>query len=83
MVQELEERIHELEGSINSIYFGGGTPSLLTHEELNCFFEAIKHYDAVEEITLEVNPEDLTESKLASLGKIRGKPLEYWDTKPK
>ncbi|NBO62196.1 MAG: radical SAM protein, partial [Flavobacteriia bacterium] len=70
MVQELEERIHELEGPLNSIYFGGGTPSLLTHEELNCFFEAIKYYDAVEEITLEVNPEDLTESNLRAWEKL-------------
>src|SRR6476620_8945433 len=55
---------------ISTIYFGGGTPSSLSHPELNEIFEALhKHFkirkDA--EITLEANPDDLTEKKIDEL----------------
>jgi oxygen-independent coproporphyrinogen-3 oxidase len=52
---------------INSIYFGGGTPSLLTESELGLIFESIsKHFlvDDFAEITLEANPDDITISRL-------------------
>lgn len=48
---------------INSIYFGGGTPSLLVESELALIFEAISQHFIVEEnaeITLEANPDDIT-----------------------
>lgn len=48
---------------IHTIYFGGGTPSLLTLEELKDVMNAItNHFQLVErpEITLEANPEQLT-----------------------
>lgn len=55
---------------INSIYFGGGTPSLMASEEWEQVFETIaKHYDISRnaEITLEANPDDLSKSKLKQL----------------
>lgn len=55
---------------IETIYFGGGTPSLLTAKELEILFSAIyKYYPVVEnpEITLEANPDDLTPEKLAEI----------------
>lgn len=55
---------------IETIYFGGGTPSLLTVKELDILFTAIhKNYQVLEnpEITLEANPDDLTPEKLAEL----------------
>jgi oxygen-independent coproporphyrinogen-3 oxidase len=55
---------------IKTIYFGGGTPSLLTDNELETIFNAInKNYslDTDAEITLEANPDDLSKDKLASL----------------
>lgn len=55
---------------LETIYFGGGTPSLLTAEELNRIFEAIGanfHVSPQAEITLEANPDDLTPAKLAVL----------------
>ncbi len=53
--------------SIDTIYFGGGTPSLLEKHDLDRIFEALfKHYtinnDA--EITLEANPDDISKERL-------------------
>ena len=55
---------------ISTVYFGGGTPSLLTIEEMLGLFEELSthfsiHPDA--EITLEANPDDLTPGKLNEL----------------
>lgn len=55
---------------INSIYFGGGTPSILSREELSRIFDTIySNYNISEsaEITLEANPEDLNYEKLRAL----------------
>jgi oxygen-independent coproporphyrinogen-3 oxidase len=55
---------------INSIYFGGGTPSILSREELSRIFDTIySNYNISEsaEITLEANPEDLNSEKLRAL----------------
>ncbi len=68
---EIEARRGYLKGeSLSSIYFGGGTPSLLTSQELSQLLHTIgKAYavDADAEITLEANPDDLTEDKLRAL----------------
>lgn len=48
---------------LSSIYFGGGTPSLLSKEELSNILDRLSQYytwDDQTEITLEANPEDLT-----------------------
>ena len=58
------------EDLIHTIYFGGGTPSLLTEQELACIFDAIhRHFTVLPtaEITLEANPDDLTTEKLSLL----------------
>ena len=58
--------------SIETIYFGGGTPSLLSAKELDQIFECIHHNYTVtanEEITLEANPDDLTLEKLQQLSR--------------
>ena len=55
---------------VETIYFGGGTPSLLSQDELMRIFELIfENYDVSTsaEITLESNPEDLTKEKIKSL----------------
>ena len=62
------------EKNIETIYFGGGTPSLLSAEQLSYILWAIrKQYSVAEkaEITLEANPDDLNETyfkQLLSLG---------------
>ena len=55
---------------IETIYFGGGTPSLLSSDEINHLFDTIqKNYqiDHIKEFTLEANPDDLTNNYLKSL----------------
>ena len=56
-----------LEGEpVKTIYFGGGTPSLLNENELNKLFESIYKHFKIEpdaEITLEANPDDLNKEK--------------------
>lgn len=56
--------------TLGSLYFGGGTPSLLEPEELNLLFEQIHRLHRINsdaEITLEANPDDLTPEKLRFL----------------
>jgi oxygen-independent coproporphyrinogen-3 oxidase len=52
---------------IQTIYFGGGTPSVLTENELNLILSSLKNnyiIDPHAEITLEANPDDITTQKL-------------------
>lgn len=71
MLKELEWRQDYLaDKAIDSIYFGGGTPSLLEASELGAFFEQATRYFRLlpsAEITLEANPDDLSKDKLAML----------------
>lgn len=58
---------------IETIYFGGGTPSLLSEQELNLILNTLhKHYTVADEpeVTLEANPDDLSESKLRLLKQL-------------
>jgi oxygen-independent coproporphyrinogen-3 oxidase len=62
----IRENLNDLP-KIETIYFGGGTPSLLEDDELTQFLEQIhQRYDVDPdaEITLEVNPDDLSEHRL-------------------
>ena len=68
---ELVLRKNELPNEpIKTIYFGGGTPSLLKLEELTAIFKTIyANFTIAEnpEITLEANPDDLSEEKIYEL----------------
>jgi oxygen-independent coproporphyrinogen-3 oxidase len=69
---EIAFRKNESVESIETIYFGGGTPSLLTKEEIEQILIVIyKNFKVIEnpEITLEANPDDLTASKIEELAK--------------
>ncbi len=60
--------------AVQTIYFGGGTPSVLEVQEIEKIIQTIfDHYTVVAqpEITLEANPDDLTEEKLISFSKTR------------
>ncbi|MFI5204217.1 MAG: radical SAM family heme chaperone HemW [Flavobacteriales bacterium] len=74
LVKEMEIRKNELAGSlIQSIYLGGGTPSLLSAENLQQLFNAINtHYDisSLLEVTIETNPDDITPSLLDAWKKM-------------
>ena len=75
MLSELELRKAELSESeqINSIYFGGGTPSLLSAIEIKMLIDTVKTNFALAsevEITLEMNPDDDRPNYLKELKKI-------------
>ncbi|MBI4931665.1 MAG: radical SAM family heme chaperone HemW [Bacteroidetes bacterium] len=56
--------------NISSVYFGGGTPSVLSHEEILDIFSELADYFSIDlnaEITLEANPDDLSKEKLKEL----------------
>lgn len=71
LLNEIKNRKAYLEeGEIDTIYLGGGTPSLLTIKELDSIFNQINKYFSIidsPEITLEGNPDDLTIEKLKQL----------------
>lgn len=71
MHRELDEQHGFLtDRTIRTIYFGGGTPSLLHPSELERFIEHARQLfdcSAVEEITVEVNPDDITDGYAAAL----------------
>jgi oxygen-independent coproporphyrinogen-3 oxidase len=71
MIRELKLQKGYLDGEpVSTIYLGGGTPSLLTAEEVAKFHSVIHELFEVTpdaEITLEANPDDLTSAKLKCL----------------
>ena len=65
--QEIIERKREYPSPLKSIYFGGGTPSLLTSKELSFLIKTIQEnyiIDSSVEVTLEANPEDVSPENL-------------------
>ncbi|SMC60105.1 radical SAM family heme chaperone HemW [Moheibacter sediminis] len=67
IINELVLRKNEISEPVETIYFGGGTPSLLNQFELDLIFNSIyKNYNVKShsEITIETNPDDLTEPKI-------------------
>ena len=71
LAKEIEMRKNEFQDSIvETIYFGGGTPSILQIADLKFLIDAVyKNYKVVEnpEITVEANPDDLTENRIIEL----------------
>jgi oxygen-independent coproporphyrinogen-3 oxidase len=73
LAKELELRKTEFQNqTIETIYFGGGTPSLLTKDELQMLIDSVyNNYEVAEnpEITLEANPDDLSSNRILELSK--------------
>ena len=65
---EIISRVNYLEGKkVETIYFGGGTPSLLMNAELKSLMDSIYSNFIVSkgvEVTLEANPDDITNENL-------------------
>jgi oxygen-independent coproporphyrinogen-3 oxidase len=62
------------DNKIETIYFGGGTPSVLRSEEINFLIAAVySNYSVIEnpEITLEANPDDLSSERIIELSKSK------------
>ncbi len=69
LLHEIELQQGYLNEPIQTIYFGGGTPSLLNESQLKSIVDAIKtHFEVADtiECTLEANPDDMSPSKLAA-----------------
>ncbi|TJZ60438.1 radical SAM family heme chaperone HemW [Sphingobacterium olei] len=71
MHKELQIRASYLEDkTVQSIYFGGGTPSILEADEVSRLIDQVGRYfdiDSEAEITLEANPDDLDSAKVQAL----------------
>jgi oxygen-independent coproporphyrinogen-3 oxidase len=74
MIKEIELRQNYLKSNVlYSIYFGGGTPSLLENTDFIKIFQKIKEQFKISEnceITVECNPDDLSTEKLTFLKRI-------------
>ena len=60
--------------NVETIYFGGGTPSVLTSAEIDFLIAAVyENYTVIEnpEITLEANPDDLSSERILELAKSK------------
>ncbi len=75
LIKELQLRKRELKNQqIETIYFGGGTPSLLSTDELNAIIETVhNNYNVIDkpEVTLEANPDDLSKQRIVELSKTK------------
>ncbi len=76
LCNEIKLRKTEIEDQeiIETIYFGGGTPSILEAPEVKFIIDTIYENYLVSdqaEITVEANPDDLTEAKITSLAKTQ------------
>lgn len=61
VIKEYQMRKSELVGEpVSTIYIGGGTPSVLPVDDLARILDAIGYMTSLEEITVEVNPDDIT-----------------------
>lgn len=73
LLREIDLRAVELEGQfVETIYFGGGTPSLLTRDELMRIFDRLQERFRIQnlrECTLEANPDDLSRDYLRDLSR--------------
>jgi oxygen-independent coproporphyrinogen-3 oxidase len=70
IINEAKQRKDYLPENVKTIYFGGGTPSLLSKAQLDQILQALRDLfdlDDQVEITFECNPDDLTKEKLVSL----------------
>jgi len=76
LLKEIEQRKNYLKGEyIETLYLGGGTPSLFSIDELKQVFDKIYetfYCSELKEITLEANPDDLS---LPYLKELKGLPV--------
>jgi oxygen-independent coproporphyrinogen-3 oxidase len=75
IISEIELKAEAIHDPISTIYLGGGTPSLLSADELNAIFKSLDDNFNIEqnaEITLEINPDDVDENYIRM---IRNSPV--------
>ena len=73
LISEIEAMASYLTDTVKTVYFGGGTPSVLATEQLKTILEAIHRTHPIAndaEITIEVNPEDMSQEYLAGIKEL-------------
>lgn len=74
LAKEIAMRKNEVDDEVETIYFGGGTPSVLQTSELRFLIDEVyRNYKVIEnpEITLEANPDDLSVEKIKELSETK------------
>lgn len=66
--REWQLRSHEMSTPVTTVYFGGGTPSQLTPQQLRQLLTALP--PSAPEVTIEANPDDITSSFAAILSQL-------------
>jgi oxygen-independent coproporphyrinogen-3 oxidase len=73
LLEIAQRKVYLRDEEINTIYIGGGTPSLLDYEDLckirDQIYSTFKKIN-LKEFTLEANPDDLSKGKIADIKKI-------------
>ncbi len=72
LAKEIQLRKSEISEKVETIYFGGGTPSVLTNLEIEFLIQEVySNFEVTQnpEITLEANPDDLSEERIIALSK--------------
>lgn len=70
ILKEIQMRNGELKEIPQTLYFGGGTPSIYSPDELKIIIDEVKknfYIASFRELTVEVNPDDLSEKYLEDL----------------
>lgn len=67
LIDEWETRKNELTSPVRTVYIGGGTPSILSVDQLDRLFRALPSGTGIEEYTIEVNPEDVDSALVQAL----------------
>lgn len=74
LLLEIDERLSLISpNSLGHIYLGGGTPSLLSPEELGRIFERIARWQRIDpeaEVTIECNPDDVSPAYAEALAQL-------------
>ena len=68
MVREMDLQQNYLNDQLETVYLGGGTPSILTFDQLEKLFKAIRSqfsFSSHPEITMEANPDDISAESIA------------------
>lgn len=75
LIKELEIRINDFNENIETVYIGGGTPSIIGASLLEYFFEKlfeiINYKDKIKEITIEFNINDINKDSLKVISEIK------------
>lgn len=74
LAKEIELRKNECDEVVETIYFGGGTPSILSIFDIRFLIDEVyRNYKVIQnpEITIEANPDDLSNERIIELSKSK------------